>query len=173
MNANPPYAAASRRPFRDWRAAGRIVAFGPMNRLALAAVLCSTLLAAPRLALADGVPVRVRVLEGSRQGPAQVDPAVSDLKSQLSLLSYQRWRQVQDDRRQLEPGKTTTFTLPNGSPLELTVLEAKKDSVTFQLRVPSHQISSRLKISKEQRIVYQVTPEKNGAALFVSVRPWG
>ncbi len=142
-----------------------------MNRFALA-VLCGTLLASPGAALADGVPVRVRVLEGSRQGPAQMDPAVSDLQSQLSLLAYRRWRQVQDDHRQLEPGKTATFTLPNGNPLELTVLEAKKDSVTLQLRVPSHQISSRLKISKEQRIVYQVAPEKNGAALFVSIRPW-
>lgn len=143
-----------------------------MNRLALAVTLCCALLAAPRPALAAGVPVRVRVLEGSRKGPAQVDPALGDLQSQLSRLAYQRWTQVREEQRQLEVGKPASFTLPDGSPLELTIVDAKKDTVTFQLRVPKHQTSSRLTISKDQRIVHQVAPEKDGAALFVSIRPW-
>ncbi|HZZ86320.1 MAG TPA: hypothetical protein VFE30_17450 [Anaeromyxobacteraceae bacterium] len=143
-----------------------------MNRLALAAALCCTLLALPSPAAAAGVPVRVRVLEGSRKGPAQVDAGLRDLQPQLSRLSYQRWTQVKEEQRELEPGKPASFTLPDGSALELVIQEARKDAVTFQLRVPAHQTSSRLTISKDQRIVHQVAPEKDGAAVFVSIRPW-
>ncbi len=142
-----------------------------MKRLALAAALCCSV-ALPCRALAAGVPVRVRVLEGSRQGPAQVDPRLKDLQPQLSPLAWQRWTQVKEEQRELEIGKPASFTLPDGSALELTIQETRKETVTFQLRVPKHQTSSRLTISKDQRIVHQVAPEKDGAAVFVSIRPW-
>jgi hypothetical protein len=38
--------------------------------------------------------------------------------------------------------------------------------------VPARKTSSKLTISKDQRIVHQVTDEKGGEAYFASIRPW-
>ena len=38
--------------------------------------------------------------------------------------------------------------------------------------MPAHKATSRLTISKDKRLVHQVTPEKAGEAYFVTVRPW-
>ena len=43
--------------------------------------------------------------------------------------------------------------------------------MTFQIRVGAR-AHSKLTISKDQRIVHQVTDEKDGAAYFATVRPW-
>ncbi|BDG09628.1 hypothetical protein [Anaeromyxobacter paludicola] len=142
-----------------------------MRKLALAAALCC-IVAVPCRTLAAGIPVRVRVLAGKRQGPPQVDPRLKDLQAQLSPLAWQTWTQVKEEQRDLEVGKPASFSLPDGSALELTIQEAKKDTVTFQLKVPRSQTASRLTISKDQRIVHQVAPEKDGTATFVSIRPW-
>jgi hypothetical protein len=56
--------------------------------------------------------------------------------------------------------------------LELTLVDAHKDTVTFQVRVPARLTNSRLTISKDQRIVHQVTDEKAGEAYFATIRPW-
>lgn len=121
---------------------------------------------------AGSIPVRVRIIKGSRQGPPAIDPKLADLSAQLGRLAYQRWDQVGEHDRNMEFGKPVSFPLPDGTTLELTLTDARKDTVTFDVRVPAHRTHSRLTISKAQRIVHQVADEKDGVALFATVRPW-
>jgi hypothetical protein len=140
-----------------------------LSGLALVACLAAAPVSAPA---AGGVPVRVRVIKGARQGPPSVDPRLSDLKGQLGQLAYQRWAQVGERRAEMEPNGPISLTLPDGAQLELTLVDARKELVTFELRVQARRIRSRLTISRGQRIVQQVTDEKAGEAYFVAVRPW-
>jgi hypothetical protein len=121
---------------------------------------------------APTIPVRVRILKGSRQGPPAVDPRLADLHGQLGKLAYQRWDQVGEQSSNMEFNKPWTMPIPDGSALELTLVDARKDTVTFDVKVPAGKTRSRLTISKDQRIVHQLTGEKDGAAFFASVRPW-
>ncbi|OFX22869.1 MAG: hypothetical protein A2V77_04655 [Anaeromyxobacter sp. RBG_16_69_14] len=130
------------------------------------------LAAAPTLAEAATVPVRIRIIKGSRQGPAAVDPRLADLRGQLGRLAYVKWDQVGEHHADMGLGKSVSLPLPDGATLELTLVDAQKDTVTFQVRVPARRTNSRLTISKDQRIVHQVTDEKNGEAYFATVRPW-
>ena len=130
------------------------------------------LAALPSEALAATVPVRVRIIKGSRQGPAAVDPKLADLQGQLGRLAYQRWEQVGEQRAEMDFNKPLSFVLPDGATLELVLVDARKDTVTFEVKVPARRTHSRLTISKDQRIVHQVTGETNGAAFFATVRPW-
>jgi len=124
-------------------------------------------------ALADEVvPVRVRIIKGSRQGPAQLDPKLSDLSGQLGQIAYPRWEEVGQHLRSVRFKKAEEFPLPDGSVLTLTLEDARKETVTFQVKVAARKTSSKLTISKDQRIVHQVTDEKNGEAYFASIRPW-
>jgi hypothetical protein len=123
-------------------------------------------------AAAGTVPVRVRIIKGSRQGPPAVDPKLSDLAAQLGRLAYQRWDEVGEHRKDMEFGKPVSLPLPNGATLELTLVDSRTDTVTFEVRVPAHKTHSRLTISKDQRIVHQVVDEKGGEAYFATVRPW-
>jgi hypothetical protein len=142
-----------------------------LRRFAL--LLVALLAAAPFVAsAAPTVPVRVRIIKGSRQGPATVDPKLRDLTAQLGALAYQRWEQVGEHSKELQPGKPVSVPLPDGATLEVILVETHGNSVTFDLRVPAQGTRSRLTIAKDQRIVQQVAPEKNGAALFATVRPW-
>lgn len=121
---------------------------------------------------APGIPVRIRVIKGSRQGPAAVDPRLSDLHAQLSRLAYLRWDQAGEQRADMDFKKPVPVALPSGERLEIEVLESRKDTVTIEVRVPAYRTTSRLTISKDKRLVHQVTPEKGGEAYFVTVRPW-
>jgi hypothetical protein len=121
---------------------------------------------------APGIPVRIRVLKGSRQGPAAVDPRLADLQPQLSRLAYLRWDQTGEQQADMDFKKPVAVSLPSGERLEIEVLESRKDTVTIEVRVPAHRTTSRLTISKDKRLVHQVTPEKAGEAYFVTVRPW-
>lgn len=129
--------------------------------------------AAPRLAApSPTVPVRIRVLKGAHQGPPAVDPRLADLHGQLGRLAYQRWDEVGEQHQAMAFNQALTLPLPDGTALELTLLDARKDTVTFEVKVPAAKRVSRLTIAKDQRIVHQVTPEKDGAAYFVTIRPW-
>jgi hypothetical protein len=142
------------------------------RRATLMALLASlTALAAPTVASAATIPVRVRILKGSRQGPPGVDPRLADLQGQLGRLSYVRWEQVGEHHAELDFGKPASFALPDGATLELTLVESRKDTVTFEMKVAGR-ARSKLTISKDQRIVHQVGDEKNGEAWFATVRPW-
>jgi len=139
---------------------------------AASALAAALLVATPSLASPGTIPVRVRILKGSRQGPPGVDPRLADLRGQLGRLAYVRWEQVGEHDKQMEFGKPVTLPLPDGASLELTLVESRKDTVTFDVRVAARRTHSRLTISKDQRIVHQVADEKNGEAYFASVRPW-
>src|SRR5512142_412548 len=144
-----------------------------MTRTSIAAALAVSLAAAalPLAAHAD-VPVRVRVIKGSRQGPAKVDPRLDDLKRQLSPLAYVSWEQVDEKEYSLAPGKPAFLTLPGGDDVGVTLQEQRGQTVTIEVALAARNTQSRLTIEKGQRIVHQVSPEKDGSALFVTVLAW-
>lgn len=136
-----------------------------------AATLAFVLALAPAAASAE-VPVHVRVIKGSRQGPPKVDPRLEDLRRQLSPLAYVSWDQLSEKRLDLNRGRTEFVELPDGDTAALTLLERHGDTVTFEVALTSRNTQSRLTVQKGQRIVHQVTGEKKGAALFLTVLAW-
>ncbi len=145
---------------------GRAAAF-----LAAAAVLASLGAALPASAQ-DEVPVRVRVIKGSRHGPPSVDPKLNDLRRQLSPLAYVRWEQVSERRYALARGKPAFVDLPDGDTVGVTLEERRGQTVTIEVALASRNTQSRLTVEKGQRIVHQVTPEKDGTAFFLTVMAW-
>ncbi len=137
-----------------------------------AAVVAVTLLGlVPSVARAE-VPVRVRVIKGSRQGPPAVDPRLEDLKRQLSPLAYVKWEQLQEKHFELEAGKPVFMDLPDGDTAGVTLQERRGDTVTIEVSLAQRNTQSRLTVQKGQRIVHQVVPEKGGVAYFVTVTAW-
>ncbi len=141
-------------------------------RVAKAAALAAGLMAALPAEAASAIPVRVRIIKGSRQGEPWLDPRIADLRPQLSRVSYARWEMVGEHQLEMSFKKPAELPLPDGTRLEVTVLQSSRDAVTFEVRVPAHGTQSRLTISKDKRIVHQVTSEKGGEAWFVTIRPW-
>jgi hypothetical protein len=137
------------------------------RRRILVAVL-GLALASPALADAD-VDVHVRVIKGSRQGPAHVDPRLENLRRQLSPLAYVKWEQTAEQAMTLSIGKTQFVTLPDGDHVGLTLQEERGKNVTLEFALASRNTQSRLTIEKGQRIVHQVTSEKAGTAFFLTV----
>jgi hypothetical protein len=142
------------------------------SSLALAAALAVSSAPLASRAADPSIPVRVRIIRGSRQGPPAMDPGLKDLQGQLGRLAYQRWEQVGQQQRQVSFRVPVEFPLPDGQVLTLTLEDARRDTVTFQVKLPGRKARSRLTISKDQRIVHQVTDERDGAAYFASIRPW-
>ncbi len=143
-----------------------------MTRTIMAAALGAALLAALPAPADAEVPVRVRVIKGSRHGPASVDPRLGDLKRQLSPLAYVRWEQVQEKSLDLSQGKPEFVDLPGGDPVGVTLQERRGDTVTIEVALASRNTQSRLTVEKGQRILHQVTAEKNGTAFFLTVMAW-
>jgi hypothetical protein len=139
--------------------------------LAGSAVLTgSTALAAePAAPEAGPVLVRVRLIKGSRQGPASLPPSMAPLKQQLSKLAYQRWEQLSERDFMMTLKKTEFVPLPNGEHVALTVQETNGRNVTIEVALAQRNTQSRLTIEKGQRIVHQVSGEKGGVAYFVTV----
>jgi hypothetical protein len=141
-----------------------------VTRTILAALL-AVCLGAPLVARAE-VPVSIRIIKGSRQGPAAVDPRLDDLRRQLSPLAYVRWDQVLDERRDLSRGKTEFVKIPDGEQVGVTLVDRRGDTVTIEVAITSRNTQTRLTVEKGQRIVHQVTGEKSGAAYCLTVRAW-
>lgn len=158
MNGHP---GCSRSPAR--------ARFRHLARPFLAAFLAAAFLAAIPTPADAGVPVRVRLIKGSRQGPPRMDPALEDLRRQLSPLAYVRWDQLQDRRLDLVKGKTEFVDLPGGDMVGLTLQASDGNALTFEVSLASRNTQSRLTVEKGQRIVHQVTGEKDGAAYFLTV----
>ena len=135
---------------------------------AVAALAVGAVFAGPTPARAD-VPVHVRVIKGSREGPAKVDPRLENLRRQLSPLAYVKWEQLSEQKMTLPAGKTEFVTLPDGDHVGLTVQEERGTTVTFEVALASRNTQSRLTVEKGQRIVHQVTGEKGGSAFFLTV----
>jgi hypothetical protein len=144
-----------------------------VTRTFFAALLAAGIVAVavPASARAE-VPVAVRIIKGSRQGPAKVDPKLDDLKRQLSPLAYVRWEQVLEREIDLSRGKTEFVELPDGDSVGVTLTDRRGDTVTLEVALTSRNTQSRLTVEKGQRIVHQVTTEKGGQAFFVTLRAW-
>jgi hypothetical protein len=125
--------------------------------------------AAPVTAADAPIPVRVRIIKGSRQGPASLDPALAPLKQQLSKLAYLRWEQVSERAFEMTVKRTEFMPLPYGEHVALTLQDANGKNVTIEVALAQRNTQSRLTIEREQRIVHQVSGEKNGVAYFVTV----
>lgn len=141
------------------------------RRCAAAVVAALALAALPSFAGAQ-VPVRVRIIKGSRQGPAAVDPRLEDQKRQLSQLAYVKWEQVEEKRLDLQQGKPQFLAIPGGEDVAVTLQEQRPSSVTIEVALAARNTQSRLTVEKGQRIVHQVTAEKGGSAFFLTVLAW-
>jgi hypothetical protein len=137
-----------------------------------AAALVATLAGAAPSAAGAEVPVRVRIIKGSRQGPASIDPKLQDLRRQLSPLAYVRWEQVDEQHYDLARGKPAFVDLPGGDTVGVTLQERHGQTVTIEVSLASRNTQSRLTVEKGQRIVHQVTAEKSGSAFFLTVTAW-
>jgi hypothetical protein len=143
-----------------------------MTRRSFVALLAlAALLAAVPASAEEQVPVRIRVIKGSRQGPAQVDPRLSAQSRQLSALAYVNWQLVDEKALDLQQGKPQ-FVTAGGETVAVTLQERRGNTVTIEVAVAARNTQSRLTVQKGQRIVHQVTPEKGGTALFVTVMAW-
>ncbi len=143
-----------------------------MTRTFFAAALAAALLASLPSPASAEVPVRVRLIEGSRKGPPRIDPRLEDLRRQLSPLAYVHWDQVKEARFDLVQGKPEFVELPGGDQVGLTLQERHGDTLTFEVALVSRNTQSRLTVEKGQRIAHQVTGEKNGSAFFVTLMAW-
>ncbi len=121
---------------------------------------------------APGLPIRVRVIRGSRKGPARIDPKLDDLRKQLGKLAYLKWDEVKEEQLSMVGKKTEFVELPNGEHVGLTIEAVRGETVTFEVALAQRNTMSRLTIDKTQRIVHQVTAEKGGVAYFVTMRAW-
>lgn len=143
-----------------------------IRRSFLALVAAATAVAAVPLAARAEVPVRIRVIQGSRKGPAQVDPRLNDQKRQLSPLAYVSWQQIDERNLDLVQGKPQFVTIPGGEDVAVTLQERRGNTVTIEVAVAARNTQSRLTVEKGQRIIHQVTAEKGGAAFFLTVLAW-
>jgi hypothetical protein len=143
-----------------------------MTRRTFAALLAVAALSALPAIAAAQVPVRVRLIKGSRQGPPSVDKRLEDQKRQLSALAYVRWEQVEERRLELAQGTPQFVTIPGGDDVAVTLQERRGDTVTIEVALAARNTQSRLTVERGQRIVHQVTAEKGGSAYFLTVLAW-
>jgi hypothetical protein len=128
---------------------------------------------APAWAADAPLPVRIRVLQGSRQGPAGVPAGLEDLRGQLSATAYVRWEQAGEVQASLVPRKPVSVALPGGESVAVTLLESRSGSATFEVSAPASRTQSRVTVAPGKRIVQQVTPERGGSAWFVTIKAGG
>ena len=138
----------------------------------IVATAMAAVLHAPAARAADEIPVRVRILKGSHQKPPHFDPRLSDLKRQLSRLSYKQWDEVSSKDVQMTPRKTEYVQLPDGENVAVTLVSVRGETVTFEVALAPQNTESKLTIGKGQRIVHQVTRERGGTAFFVTMHAW-
>jgi len=143
-----------------------------MIRWSVAALLAVAVLAAAPAVASAQVPVRVRVIKGSRQGPPSVDPRLENQKRQLSALAYVKWELVDEKSLELTQGKPQFVTIPGGEDVAVTLQEQRPNAVTIEVAVAARNTQSRLTVEKGQRIIHQVTAEKGGTAYFITVLAW-
>jgi len=143
-----------------------------MVRRSFVALLAVAALAVAVPGVAEAqVPVRIRVIQGTRHGQAQVDPRLANQARQLSALAYVNWQLVEEQSLDLQQGRPQFFSA-GGESVAVTLQERRGNTVTIEVAVAARNTQSRLTVEKGQRIIHQVTPEKGGSALFVTVMAW-
>ena len=145
-----------------------------MRRIWTAAwVAVAVLVCLPARAADAPVPVRIRVLQGFRQGAPGVPPGLEDLKGQLSSTAYVRWEQAGEVQASMLPGKPQPVSLPAGGSVSVKLVEARQGAATFEVSAPGSRTQSRVTVPPGKRIVQQVTAEQGGSAWFVTIRAGG
>ena len=119
------------------------------------------------------LPVRIRVLQGSRQGTPGVPPGLEDLRGQLSSTAYVRWEQAGEVQASMLPRKPVSVALPGGESVTVTLIESRSGAATFEVSAPASRTQSRVTVAPGKRIVQQVTAERGGSAWFVTIRAGG
>ncbi len=141
------------------------------RRIAFACALAIGIVSAPAAARAD-VPVHIRIIKGSKSGPAKMDDSLLVLKKQLSALAYVQWTQETDEKRTMAKGKIEFFKLPDGDDVSLQLKDEGPNRVTFLVTLLNHKTHNKLTVERGQRIVHQVSGEKDGSAFFLTVIVW-
>jgi hypothetical protein len=138
-------------------------------------VAVAVLLLAPAAAKAadSPLPVRIRVLQGSRQGTPGVPPGLEDLRGQLSATAYVRWEQAGEVQTSMLPKKPVPVALPGGESVTVTLVESRSGAATFEVSAPASRTQSRVTVAPGKRIVQQVTAERGGSAWFVTIKAGG
>src|SRR5512137_1273706 len=136
-------------------------------------VAVAVLVCLPARAADAPVPVRIRVLQGFRQGPPGVPPGLEDLRAQLSATAYVRWEQAGEVQASMLPRKPVQVALPDGGSVAVTLVESRQGAATFEVSAPGSRTQSRVTVAPGKRIVQQVTPERGGSAWFVTIRAGG
>ncbi len=143
------------------------------RRIAVACAFVAGIVSAtaPASARAD-VPVHIRIIKGSKQGPAKMDESLLVLKKQLSALAYVRWEQASDEQRTMSKGKIEFFKLPDGDDVSIQLKDEQPNKVTFLVTLLALKTQNKLTVERGQRIVHQVSGEKGGSAYFLTVIVW-
>jgi hypothetical protein len=136
--------------------------------MAVAVLVCL-----PAWAADAPVSVRIRVLQGFRQGAPGVPPGLEDLRGQLSATAYVRWEQAGEMQASLVPGKTQPVSLPAGETVSVKLVEARQGAATFEVSAPGSRTQSRVTVPAGKRIVQQVSAEQGGSAWFVTIKAGG
>lgn len=142
------------------------------RRIAFACACLVGIVSAPAAARAGDVPVHIRIIKGSKSGPAKMDDSLLVLKKQLSALAYVRWTQESDEKRTMSKGKIEFFKLPDGEDVSLQLKDEQPDKVTFEVVLLARKTHNKLTVERGQRIVHQVSGEKDGSAFFLTVIVW-
>lgn len=143
------------------------------RRIAFArAFLCGLVLLAAAPSARAEVPVHIRIIKGSKNGPAKMDDSLLVLKKQLSALAYVRWEQESDQQRTMSKGKIEFFKLPDGDDVSLQLKDEGPNKVTFEVTLLARKTHNKLTVERGQRIVHQVSGEKDGSAFFLTVIVW-
>jgi hypothetical protein len=136
-------------------------------------VAVAVLACLPAWAADAPVPVRIRVLQGFRQGAPGVPPGLEDLRGQLSATAYVRWEQAGEMQASMVPRKPVPVSLPGGGSVSVTLVEARQGAATFEVSAPGSRTQSRVTVPPGKRIVQQVTAEQGGSAWFVTIKAGG
>jgi hypothetical protein len=119
------------------------------------------------------LPVRIRMLQGFRQGPPGLPPGLEDLRAQLSSTAYVRWEQAGEVQASMLPGKSQPVSIPGGATVSVKLIDSRSGAATFEVSAPGSRTQSRVTVPPGKRIVQQVSAEQAGSAWFVTIKAGG
>ncbi len=136
-------------------------------------VAVAVLACLPARAADAPLPVRIRMLQGFRQGTPGVPPGLEDLRAQLSSTAYVRWEQAGEVQASMQPGKSQPVSIPGGGSVSVKLVGSRNGAATFEVSAPGSRTQSRVTVPPGKRIVQQVSAEKGGSAWFVTIKAGG
>jgi hypothetical protein len=136
-------------------------------------VAVATLACLPARAADAPLPVRIRMLQGFRQGPPGLPPGLEDLRAQLSSTAYVRWEQAGEVQASMLPGRSQPVSIPGGATVSVKLIDSRSGAATFEVSAPGSRTQSRVTVPPGKRIVQQVSAEQSGSAWFVTIKAGG